>query len=52
MAEFMNVSDDDIVKIRKRPVYRKRLGLEDFDDDELRRRYRFDREGILSTSLT
>ena len=43
----MNVNDDDIVKIRKRPVYRKRLGLEDFDDDELRRRYRFDREGIL-----
>ena len=31
--------------MRKRPVYRQRLGLDDLD--ELRRRYRFDREGIL-----
>ena len=47
MAEFMNLVDDDIVKMRKRPVYRQRLGLDDLNDYELRRRYRFDREGIL-----
>jgi len=33
--------------MRKRPVYRQRLGLDDLNDEELRRRYRFDREGIL-----
>ena len=47
MAEFMNLDNDDIVKMHKRPVNRQRLGLDDLNDDELRRRYRFDREGIL-----
>jgi len=40
MAEFIDQDDADIVKIRKRPVYRQRLGLDDLNDDELRRRYR------------
>ena len=40
MAECIDQDDADIVKIRKRPVYRQRLGLDDLNDDELRRRYR------------
>ncbi len=40
MAEFIDQDDADIVKIRKRSVYRQRLGLDDLNDDELRRRYR------------